>query len=92
MFASSLQALNRDQDQAYSLLNKRDYAGSRRIFEGLLEQGVTRAAANLGYIFSRTENPEYDLDKAIAYYKIAAENKVTYAADGANLHVDDPLR
>jgi len=79
MGASSLQDLNRDQERAYSLLNKRDYPGSRRIFEGLLEQGVAGTAVYLGYILSRTENPEYDLDKTISYYKIAAENKDTYA-------------
>jgi TPR repeat protein len=76
---SSLQDLNRDQEQAYSLLKNRDYQGSRRIFEGLLEQGVVGVATHLGYIFSRTENPEFDLNKAISYYKIAAEDKVTYA-------------
>jgi TPR repeat protein len=79
MGASSLQDLNRDQERAYSLLNERDYPGSRRIFEDLLEQGVAGAEVYLGYIFSRTENPEYDLDKAISYYTIAAENKDTYA-------------
>jgi TPR repeat protein len=79
MGASSLQDLNRDQERAYSLLKKRDYPGSRTIFGELLKQGVAGAAVHLGFIFSRTENPEYDIDKAISYYKIAAENKDTYA-------------
>jgi TPR repeat protein len=79
MNAPSLDELNKDQERAYSLLKKRDYAESGRIFENLYDHGVVPAAVHLGFIFSRIDNPEYDREKAIGYYKIAAENKDTFA-------------
>ena len=79
MDAPSLDELNRYQERAYSLLKEQSFPESRRMFEKLFEQGVASAAVYLGYIFSQTGNPEYDRDKAIHYYKIAAENKDTYA-------------
>ena len=75
----SLEELNRAQEKAYSLLKNRKYLESSNIFESLLEQGVVGAAVQLGYIFSQRENPQFDLDKAISYFEIAAENKDLYA-------------
>ncbi len=82
MTAPLLDELNRDQDLAYRLLAKRDYVQASKLFEKLFEQGVRAVAVHLGFVFSRTENPACDREKAIHYYKVAAENNDAYAAYG----------
>jgi TPR repeat protein len=76
---ASLAQLEIYRQQASSLLRARAYPKARQLYEKLLENGIVAAATRLGYIYSQTDNPEYDRDKAISHYEISAKNHDTYA-------------
>jgi uncharacterized protein len=65
--------------EADALSKRKSYQKSRELFETLFEQIPLHVAVHLGFLYSRRDNSEYDRDKAIYYYKIAAEDKNVYA-------------
>jgi TPR repeat protein len=68
----SLDELNEIQNRAYSLLKAKDYAGSRVLFEEIYELSPKSVAAHLGFIHSREDSSEYNLEKAVQYLNVAA--------------------
>jgi len=79
MATLSPEELNSLLDEANALSKRKSYQKSRELFERLFEQIPLHAAAHLGFLYSKKDNTEYDRDKAIYYYRIAAEDKNVYA-------------
>jgi TPR repeat protein len=65
--------------QAKALLEKKDYAGAKDLLEKIFDGREASVATNLGYIYGRSGSREFDPDKAISYYKVAAEQGSVYA-------------
>lgn len=67
------------RNQANALLEAKEYSRARDVLERIFDGNDASIAANLGYIFDQQKLPDYDPEKAIQYYKIAAERGYTYA-------------
>jgi len=65
--------------KANEYLEKREFLAAKLLLDEIFDGRDAAIAVNLGYVFDRPGSPEYDQEKAISYYKIAANGGDSYA-------------
>jgi TPR repeat protein len=79
MESPSIEKLNSLRKEAYELLQKKEHRRSRELFEQLYDGQEPEIASCLGYIHSQPRSSEYDIEKALEYYRAAARNGHNYS-------------
>jgi TPR repeat protein len=71
--------VNRRRQQAFDLLARKQYRQSREMFERVYDGQEAAIASCLGFIHAQINSAEYDYEKAVAYYQVAANQGHPYS-------------